>query len=126
MMDGFTYHGRLPSMNDYTAKNRANPYAGAKVKQDAEEGIMWSIRGAKCKHHNGKVRLHIDYYEPNARRDPDNIMSAKKFILDAMVTLHVIRGDSQKWLAMPEPFVERVFVDRDDPRVEVSIEHVYQ
>lgn len=36
----FFIPGRLPGLNDYTAANRYNRYAGAKMKKDTEEKAL--------------------------------------------------------------------------------------
>lgn len=43
-----------------------------------------------------KVVIIITWYEPDERRDPDNIMAGQKFILDGLVAAGTIPNDSQK------------------------------
>lgn len=65
-----------------------------------------------------KAYLIITWYEPNGRRDPDNVMAGQKFMLDALVHAGVIPNDSQKYIA---GIVHRFRVDKQNPRVEVEI-----
>lgn len=87
-------NGQLDSLNEYTRACRRNRYAGAKMKADNEAIISLYI-GMQMKglHFPGKVTLNFRWYEPNRRRDMDNIAFAKKFILDALVSAGVIIAD---------------------------------
>lgn len=99
----FIILGRLPSLNDYTDANRSHWSKGARFKSDVETAIIWQIRGAQ---NRGTLRpvtkknvLYIDWHESDQRRDVDNIVSAKKFILDAMQKAGIIPNDNRKWVA---------------------------
>ena len=99
----FIIVGRLPSLNDYTRANRAHWSKGAEYKRNVEADIIWQIRAARNKGTlrpvNGKMVLHIQWHESDQRRDVDNIVSAKKFILDAMQKAGIIPNDSRKYVA---------------------------
>ena len=47
---------------------------------------------------NGPVRLNFIWYEKTKRRDPDNVASAKKFILDALQKQGILPNDSRKYI----------------------------
>lgn len=65
--------------------------------------------------------MTISCYEPNARRDVDNVTSgAGKVILDALQEIGVLQGDGRKYIA--QVIYSAVEVDRKNPRVEISIE----
>lgn len=112
--------GRLPGLNDYTKANRANRYAGATMKKDAQE-MIWANIAISAKPMSGKVRLDFRWYEANTRRDLDNICFAKKFILDTLVDHKIIEADD--WRGV-EGFTDSFYVDKDEPRIEVDIEEV--
>ena len=112
--------GRLPGLNDYTKANRSNRYAGAQMKKDAQEQI-WASIALTAKPMSGKVRLSFRWYEPNTRRDLDNICFAKKFILDTLVDHKIIEADDWKGV---EGFTDKFYVCKDQPRIEVDIEEV--
>jgi Holliday junction resolvase RusA-like endonuclease len=115
----FTIYGKLPGFNEYTNKCRADKYGAARFKQKIEAEIGWEIIAAGL--NNRKFRrmsVHIDFFEPNRRRDEDNVKSAKKFILDAMAKVRTIQGDGQKYI---EKITDTLRLDRDNPRVEVTI-----
>ncbi len=112
----FTIPFTLPSLNDYTNANRTNHYKGNKLKQRTQRDIGYYLPKVKI---TKPVKIKITWFEKNKRRDPDNVIFAKKFILDAMVNAGVLVDDSQKWI---KGFEEVVKVDQKNPRVEVEIE----
>lgn len=115
----FTINGRLMSLNDYIRDNRTNKYKGAKTKRDNENNIIWAIREAKLsKIYKYPIKLKITWYEPNLRRDIDNIVFATKFIQDALVKTNVLKDDSQKYI---NKISHEVLIDRTNPRIEVEI-----
>ena len=116
----FTIQGRLDGLNEYTAANRTNPYKGGKMKKDNEEVVIWSIRQQlKGLHIDVPVILKYDFYEPNRRRDLDNISSfAIKVIQDALVKTEVIKNDGWSEII---GFNTQFYIDKDNPRIEVTI-----
>jgi Holliday junction resolvase RusA-like endonuclease len=89
---------RLPGLNEVTNANRRNRYAGAKLKKETEERILWCIKDAKLKPIQYPCIVHITFDEPNRRRDTDNVESAKKMVLDALVKAGVLQGDSPRYV----------------------------
>ncbi|HHV10001.1 MAG TPA: RusA family crossover junction endodeoxyribonuclease [Clostridiales bacterium] len=118
-----TILGRLEGLNNYTAANRTNPYKGSKMKKDAEETIIWQIRQQLPKVHITKpVRLKYEFYEPNKRRDLDNISSfAHKVIQDSLVKTGVLNNDGWENVV---GYTDNFFCDNKNPRIEVTIEEV--
>lgn len=114
-----TIKGTLPGLNKVIDANRRNKYAGSELKKDTEQFIMWQIK-SQCKTKYKRIKLSIDWYEPNRRRDFDNISSATKFILDSLVKCGVLDNDGWKQLA-PE-LHHKFYLDKTDPRVEIFIE----
>lgn len=112
--------GQLPNLNDYTSACRTHRQAGAKMKKDAERVItayiMQQLKGISFKN---PVRLSFRWYEPNKRRDLDNVCFAKKFILDALVSNGIIIADGWKGVA---GFTDEFFIDKELPRIEVDIQ----
>ena len=114
-----TIPGRLPGLNDVINSNRANKYLAAKIKKDTEQLLSVYIKN-QCKAKYERIKISIIWYEPNKRRDFDNISSATKFILDALVKCEVIPGDGWRFL---EPDLHHKFkLDKDNPRIEITIE----
>ena len=116
----FTIKGQLPNLNEYTRACRTNRFAGAKMKIDAEEIISAHIlEQLKGVYFEGPVKLSFKWYEPNRKRDLDNVCFAKKFILDALVSNGTIVADGWKGVV---GFTDNFFVDAANPRIEVDIE----
>lgn len=88
---------------------------GAKFKQEVEEVIGWSIRQAlasKTLHKvSGAVMVRFEWHERTKKRDADNIASAKKFILDALVKMRVLPDDSRKYV---KGFYDVIVDDKTD------------
>lgn len=115
----FTISGRLDGLNDYTAANRRNPYAGSSMKIKNEKIVKFAIRQSKLNRVSKyPVHLKISWYEKNARRDVDNIMFGQKFILDALVKEGILENDSQKYV---KAITHEIAVDKSNPRIEVEI-----
>lgn len=89
---------RLPGLNEVVAANRKNKYAGAKLKSDTEEAIMTYIFAEQLIPVELPCIVHMTFEEANRKRDVDNVESAKKFILDALVRSKILKGDSPKYV----------------------------
>lgn len=110
--------GKLPSLNEVVGANRSNKYAGASLKKATEKRIMIAIK-KQCRSKFTKVRIDIEWYEQNRKRDFDNVSSAKKFILDALVKCEVIPNDG--WKNIAPVFIDCFYYDKENPRVEVYL-----
>lgn len=108
---------KLPGLNQVNAANRSNPYAGAKLKRDVDAGICMIIKESRIKPVEHPCIVHMTFMEPG-RRDADNVESAKKFILDALVKSGIIHNDSPKYVAGSPSFTRYV---KGDARVIVTI-----
>ena len=87
---------KLPSFNEYINAERANKYKAAKMKKDLEEQISWYL--AKLPHFEKQVKIDFYWIEENYRRDADNAAFSKKFILDAMVKMGILKNDNRKYV----------------------------
>lgn len=114
----FSIKGTLPGLNEVTRANRTHWSVGAKLKLEAEKRIGWYIREAKLEPVKAPVHVEIAWYEPNRRRDVDNITSAVKFVLDALVREGVLQDDSQRWVRAIAHFI---CIDHEHPRVVVTL-----
>ena len=122
-MNKFVIYGKLPGLNDYTKANRSNKYLANKMKQDIQKTICkYIVFGVSMKDlekvDRYPIGLTIKWYEPNNRRDIDNITFGTKFILDSMVCMGIIEDDSRKYVDSIE---HSVFTDKENPRIEVEI-----
>lgn len=119
MKQHFTIYGRLDSLNDYTKACRANRYGANTMKKRNEAKVYEGIkRAGLSKADKYPINLYIIWYEPNRRRDIDNVTFATKFIQDALVKAGILEDDSQKYIV---GVFHRVLVDRDNPRIEVEL-----
>lgn len=87
---------KLPSLNEYINACRKNAYAGAKMKKQTQEDIMWFVK--KLPKFDKPISIHFHWVEGNRKRDYDNIASAKKFILDAMVKCGKLKDDNRNFV----------------------------
>ena len=55
--------------------------------------------------------MRFEWHERTKKRDADNIASAKKFILDALVKCGVLEDDSRKYV---KGFYDQVIDDKED------------
>ena len=118
----FTIKGRLIGLNEYTKANRTKSYLANKLKQEQEEIVILSARSCRLeKVRTYPIGLRIKWYEPNAKRDIDNITFAVKFILDGLVKSGYIENDSQRYVKSIEHIVD---IDRELPRIEVEIKEI--
>ena len=114
----FIIPGRLPGLNEVIRVGRGNRFGGAKQKSDATAFITPYL--PKPIPLTYPVVVGFTWFEPDRRRDPDNIAAAgAKFILDSCTKVGVLAGDSQRFIA---GITHRVTTDRANPRVEVTIE----
>ena len=116
-----TIKGTLPNMNDYTNAQRVNRYMGAKLKKDAQTLCAWCIKSQlKNIRIQNPVVLHYFYYEPNRKRDLDNIAGfAHKVIQDALVECGVLQNDGWQNII---GFSDHFAIDKENPRIELIIE----
>ena len=89
------------------------------MKNHNEQIIFQAIRQTKLqKIDKYPIHLKITWYEPNKRRDIDNITFATKFILDSLVKMGIIEDDGQKFV---DKITHEVLIDKNNPRIEVEI-----
>ncbi|MCM1200235.1 MAG: hypothetical protein NC548_31330 [Lachnospiraceae bacterium] len=118
-----TIPSRLDCLNDYIKAERTNRHKGAKMKADngniVAAAIRQCLRGVRIEK---PVEMHYTWYEPNKRRDKDNISSfGRKVIQDALVKCGVLKDDGWKYVV---GFSDRFEVDRNNPRIEVLIKEI--
>lgn len=118
----FTIYGRLPSLNEFIKACRTSPVIGNRMKREAEEMIILYIRRAHLQPIYNKVRIKYSFYEPNNRRDLDNISGfAHKVIQDALVKAGIIHDDTWGDIA---GYQDTFYLDKKEPRIEVELEEV--
>lgn len=112
---------RLPGMNDIIdaakhGKGRYQPYSEMK---NYYQSILNRYFNKLPKFDT--VAITIDWYEPNKRRDVDNITAGTKFLMDSLVKCEVIKDDSQKYV---KAIHHNIFTDKNNPKIVINIEEV--
>ena len=114
---------KLGSLNEYIGACRRNPYQGAQLKRrdqkSVEVYIRSQLRGTRLKK---PVRMLYRWYEPNRKRDLDNISSyGRKIIQDSLVNCKVLANDGWKEIV---GFSDEFYIDKKSPRIEIEIQEV--
>lgn len=119
----FTIPTTLPSLNEYLSACGRNPKMGGRMKAQSKFLVDGCIRrGLGRWHTDKKIIIHYQFYEPNMKRDKDNVFAyASKTVQDALQECHVIDNDGWKNV---ENFTHDFYVDRVNPRIEVFIEEL--
>lgn len=115
--------GTFSSMNQFIEANRTGKgkwNKGNQMKQNDQNFISVYIGNQLRKVHiNGPVRLNYNFYEPNKKRDLDNISGYfHKVFQDALVSCGVLHNDSWHYIT---GFSDSFFVDSKNPRIEIEI-----
>ena len=113
--------GRLPGMNEYTSACRTHKAAGARMKRENQWYVQLMIRQQRQNIAAIKppVTLSYSFFEPNMRRDKDNVESfAKKVIQDALVAEGILPNDGWAEVSGSTVAFDK---DKDNPRIEVEI-----
>lgn len=118
-----TIWGTLPGLNDFIDANRRNYHAGAKMKKEAQYIVEVCARKTlKRWKATGPVFMHYVWFEPNKKRDKDNISGGgRKIIQDALVSAGYLKNDGWHDII---GFSDEFAVDKKEPRIEVTIEEV--
>lgn len=120
MTASFTIPGRLPGLNELVEARHYQEKG--RIKAAAKRQVQSAVFTARpvVKKYTKPVGVSIRCYEPNAKRDPDNVVGgASKVILDALQEIKVLQNDNQKHI--PRLVLELAGVDRENPRIEVAI-----
>lgn len=118
-----TVWGTLPGLNEIIAENRRNYHAGAKLKKEAQYLVTVCIRKTLKRWQASRpVYMRYTWYEPNKKRDKDNIAAGgRKIIQDALVEMKVLKNDGWNDIV---GFQDEFRIDKNEPRIEVEIEEV--
>lgn len=113
-MQSFEVPGRFPSLNEFY---RMQPYQQNRVKTECDEAVKLAAKAARIRQVQ-RARFHFKWYEPNRRRDLDNVAFAKKFIFDGLVKAGVLIDDGPRYVPW---FSDEFACDRENPRIRVEI-----
>ena len=91
------------------------------VQRDVQACIRRDLKGVVIEN---PISITYYFYEPNRRRDKDNIAAfAMKVIQDALVKEGIIKNDG--WQEI-ESFICHFFIDKEKPRIVVMLEELNQ
>lgn len=122
MTQKFVIPGKLPGLNQYIGAANRHWKVGNRMKREHQAMVEWYILADHIRPAEPPVRLHVTFYEPNRRRDEDNVSAfGLKVIQDALVEMMIIPDDSPTYIADK---VIKHDVDKKTPRIEVVIEEV--
>lgn len=115
----FIIEGRLPSLNEYCKAERTGYHCANNMKKSCQRAVEADIRCFKLKPIKHPVTILYRFYEPNRRRDKDNIAGvAHKFIQDALVNAGILKDDGWDYVI---GFSDEFYLDRKNPRIEVYL-----
>ena len=116
----FIIRGTLAGLNEFICAERTHRQKGAKLKKDMENVVRYMIRNQL---HGFEPRtpvfIHYRFFEPNRKRDKDNISGfAHKVIQDALVKEGILKNDGWDYIS---GFMDTFDIDKEMPRIEVTI-----
>ena len=114
--------GKFPGLNEFIAENRrrhGNWSGGNAMKQADQAIIRRYLPNTKFKR---KIFIQYTFFEPNTRRDKDNISGYfHKIFQDALVQNGNIQNDGWHYIKGMADYFD---VDVKHPRIEILIEEV--
>lgn len=111
--------GRFPGLNEYVKACRSGAYVGSSMINKSEKVIIEAIWGQYKDILIPPVTLCYTYYEPNKRRDKDNVSGFfHKVFQDSLVKAGLLENDGWDYI---EGFHDYFEVDKREPRIEVKI-----
>lgn len=99
-LGSFEIKTKFPTLTDIISASKKHFAVYSKMKKKYTNMVWAFAKAAHVKTASGPIRLTVIWREPKkSRRDPDNVMAAKKFILDGLVNAGVIQNDSHKYVS---------------------------
>jgi hypothetical protein len=114
----FIIPGELHSLNAYIDAERRHWSLASNIKKKDTRIVQTCACAIPVITEGFPLEIHIDWYTKNARLDIDNVSFGKKFIFDGIVSSGRIPDDSRKYI---DRIRERFFIDKNDPRIEVTL-----
>lgn len=117
MQQTFTIPCELPSLNEIISASKVHWSEYSKLKKEFTKLVAILAR-IRLRPVQGRVSIEFLWYCKDRRRDPDNICSAKKFIIDGLILGGVLKNDGWRQISS---FSDDFLVDKNGPRVEVVL-----
>lgn len=112
----------LPTLNDVLDKRAAHWSKYSKLKKQVHRDLSWFVQ--RLPKHLDRIRLTLIWLTATRNVDPDNIVFAKKFILDSLVEHEIIPNDGWKQVAAPMLDFWGLRSDQQDTGVWVIVSEV--
>lgn len=98
--------GTMKGLNDWRGAIQRSPHAGNDMARAAKKRVAALAREQRVPRFERPVVVTFDWYEPNKRRDLDNVAgTGQKWVLDGLVAADVLPDDNadhvvgiQHWL----------------------------
>lgn len=118
----YKIRGNLAKLNEHDQANRANRFAGAKLKEKMNELVIKSLESQLDKKITKPCMIGFCWYY-SSKHDFDNIRFAAKYVLDGMQKAGVLPNDNQNWVKgfMGDVFVK---VEKGQEGVDVNVEEI--
>ena len=119
-VQSMTLYGKFPGMNEIVAAAKSHYGAYSKMKRELTTSV--AVMALTLKPVQPPLRVRFLWYEPDRRRDPDNISAGgRKFILDGLVEGKIIPTDGWTLYEPTGGLEDRFYIDKDNPRVVVEL-----
>ena len=92
-------YAKLMDLNKYTNQSRTNRYIAASTKSKTTSNVMKECLSQRlqCRiDRDAKFDLKLYWITPNDKKDPDNVMSEIKFLLDGIKESGLLSNDGRK------------------------------
>lgn len=96
MTQGFFVPGPMPNFNDMIDAAKGAGGVGkhyAKMKEIWTTHVWAHAKQARIRPYSQPVRIDFLWCEADQRRDKDNVVAARKFVLDGLVMAGVLKDD---------------------------------
>ena len=118
-MQKITIYNIFPGMNEIIKeKSKKNHYFYSKMKRDYTNIAKMYILEQKKYNYDCMIDIFFRWYEPNKKRDKDNIIAGEKFIIDGLVASKIIKNDGWSNIGI---LSHRIELDKSNPRVELFL-----
>ena len=89
--------GAMKGLNDWRDAIQRSPHAGNDMARAAKRRVAALAREQRVPRFERPVVVTFDWYEPNLRRDLDNVAGAgQKWVLDGLVAAGVLPDDNMR------------------------------
>ena len=114
--------GKFGSLNTYISKSKTRKgiwNEGNSMKQKDQRRILLYLPSVKIRR---PIWIEYTYFEPNRKRDHDNVSGYfHKIFQDALVEKGIIPDDGWRWI---RGYSDRFYVDSKYPHIVVNVEEV--